>query len=420
MTVHPILAALRRHKAGVTLITLQIALTLAIVCNAVFIIGQRVERVNRPTGMDERNLFLIEQEWIGAPSADDPASIEKLDAMQRSDLATLRNLPDVESVATISSLPLLNSSWTGGVGLKPDQQHGTANAAYYFGDNQMLKTLGLHLIAGRNFAAGEISHRGSRGTGEPPIAIVTKALADKLFPNDSALGKTVYLDGGATPTTIIGVVARMQIPATGRWGNSFAWNSVLQPVRLDASYTRTALRAKPGRLNAAMREARKALFDANPMRVMENQPDIGIGIFPFSEIRARAYRADIGMAILMGVICVILLAVTGAGIVGLTSFWVGQRHKQIGIRRALGATRRDILRYFQTENLMIAGAGVVLGAILAVGLNLWMMQQFAMDRMSLLYVFTGVIALLALGQLAVLAPALRAAAVPPVEATRSV
>ncbi|MGH6995162.1 MAG: ABC transporter permease, partial [Stellaceae bacterium] len=180
------------------------------------------------------------------------------------------------------------------------------------------------------------------------------------------------------------------------------------------------VRARPGRLDAAMREARKALFEANPMRVMENQPDIGIGIFPFSEIRARAYRADVGMAILMGVICVILLAVTGAGIVGLTSFWVGQRHKQIGIRRALGATRRDILRYFQTENLMIAGAGVVLGAILAVGLNLWMMQQFAMNRMSLVYVLTGVIALLVLGQLAVLAPALRAAAVPPVEATRSV
>ena len=420
MTLHPILAALKKHKAGVILITLQIALTLAIVCNAVFIIGQRIERVNRPTGLDEQNLFLIQQAWVGAPTGDDAASIEKLDAMQRSDLATLRNLPNVESVANINSLPLLQSSWTGGVGLKPNQQHSTEHAAYYFGDEQMIPTLGLRLVAGRNFSAGEIDHRGFRGTGESPIAIVTKALADKLFPNDNALGKTIYLDGGATPTIIIGVVARMQIPATGSWGNSFAWNSVLQPVRLDASYTRTALRAKPGRMDAAMREARKALFDANPLRVMENQPDIGIGIFPFSDIRAHAYRADVGMAILMGVICVILLAVTGAGIVGLTSFWVGQRHKQIGIRRALGATRHDILRYFQTENLMIAGAGVVLGAILAVGLNLWMMQQFAMDRMSLLYVLTGVIVLLALGQLAVLAPALRAAAVPPVEATRSV
>ena len=94
MTVHPIIAALRKHKAGVVLIALQIALTLAIICNAIFIIGQRIERVNQPTGMHEENdLFLITQHWVGAPSADDPAGLEKLDSMQQADLAALRNLP---------------------------------------------------------------------------------------------------------------------------------------------------------------------------------------------------------------------------------------------------------------------------------------------------------------------------------------
>jgi putative ABC transport system permease protein len=212
----------------------------------------------------------------------------------------------------------------------------------------------------------------------------------------------------------------MQGPSVGSWSNSFAFSSVLQPTRIDFQYTRTAVRAKPGRLDAAMREARKALLAVDPMRVMSGPRGSGLGIRPFSEVRARAYRADVGMAILMGVICLILLCVTSAGIVGLTSFWVGQRRKQIGIRRALGATQVDILRYFQAENLLIAGAGVVLGAILAVGLNLWMMRQFAMDRMSLLYVLVGIIVLLMLGQGAVFAPARRASRVSPVEATRSV
>ncbi len=420
MALHPILAALKKHKAGVILITLQIALTLAIVCNAVFIIGQRLERVNRPTGLDESNLFVIEQAYVGAPTGDDPASIDKLDSLQLGDLATLRQLPDVESVAPISSMPLLNSSWNSGVGLKPDQQHSTAQAAYYFGDDQMIKTLGLRLIAGRNFTSDQIGHRGFRSVGQPPVVIVTKALADKLFPQGDALGKTIYLSGNAVPSTIVGIVARMQAPSVESWSNSFAWNSVLQPVRIDFQYTRTAVRAKPGRLQAAMHEARKALYAANPMRVADGGLDTGLGIHSFAEIRARAYRADIGMAILMGVICLILLCVTGAGIVGLTSFWVGQRRKQIGIRRALGATQRDILHYFQTENLMIAGVGVVLGAILAVALNLWMMKQFAMDRMSLLYVLVGIVALMLLGQGAVFAPARRASRVSPVEATRSV
>jgi len=420
MKLHPILAALKKHKAGVTLITLQIALTLAIVCNAVFIIGQRIDRINRPSGIDESNLFMITQSWVGAPSGDDEGSVEKLDSMQRTDVATLRNLPDVESAIAINTLPLVNSTWSGGIGLKPNQQNSTAQAAFYFGTDQMIPALGLKLIAGRNFTPADVNHMGFRGHNRPPIVIVTKALADKLFPKGNALGKTIYVDRD-TPSTIIGIIARMQVPSPNSWANDWFWNSVLIPTRLDAGFARYAVRAKPGRLQAAMQEAPKALFASNPMRVIETGTDFDeTSVHSFADIRAHAYRADRGMAILMGVICLILLCVTAAGIVGLTSFWVGQRRKQIGIRRALGATRSDILRYFQSENLLIAGAGVVLGAILAVGLNLWMMRQFQMDRMPVLYVLTGMLLLLALGQGAVFAPARRASKVSPVEATRSV
>ena len=420
MELHPILAALKKHKAGVTLITLQIALTLAIVCNAVFIIGQRIDRIHRPSGIDETNLFLVTQSWVGAPSGDDEGSVEKLDSMQRADIATLRNLPDVESAIAINTLPLLNSTWSGGVGLKPNQQNSTTQAAFYFGTNEMIPALGLKLIAGRNFTPADVNHMGFRGHNRPPIVIVTKAMADKLFPKGDALGKTIYVDRD-TPSTIIGIIDRMQVPSPESWANDWFWNSVLIPTRLDAGFARYAIRAKPGRLQAAMQEAPKALFASNPMRVIETGADFDeTSVHSFADIRAHAYRADRGMAILMGVICLILLCVTGAGIVGLTSFWVGQRRKQIGIRRALGATRNDILRYFQTENLLIAGAGVVLGAILAVGLNLWMMKQFSMDRMSLLYVLVGIVALMLLGQGAVFAPARRASRVSPVEATRSV
>jgi len=125
------------------------------------------------------------------------------------------------------------------------------------------------------------------------------------------------------------------------------------------------------------------------------------------------------MAILMGGVCLILLGVTAAGIVGLTSFWVGQRHRQIGVRRALGARRIDILHYFQIENLLIAGGGVVLGVLLAVTLNLWLMAHYEMERLPGLYVLTGVLAMLAIGQGAVFVPARRASNVPPVVATRA-
>ena len=414
MTLHPILAALRKHKAGVVLIALQIALTLAIVCNAVFIIGQRVERVNRPTGLDESDLFLVSQQWVGAPSGDDPAGAEKLDVMQREDLAALRNLPDVASVSPTNSIPLLNSSWTGSLSLKPGDKlaKGNPRTAYYFTDEQVFKTLGLRLVAGRAFTAADVQH--SNDPRDRPVVIITQALADRFFPGESAVGKVIYSDGSSAPSTVIGIVARLQIPSAGGFGSDFVWNSTLVPVRLDGSYVRYAVRAKPGRLDAAMREVTPALYKVNPMRVLDDD-----SIKSFTDIRARAYRADVGMAVLMGVICLILLCVTAAGIVGLTSFWVGQRHRQIGVRRTLGARKIDILHYFQIENLLIAGIGVVAGVLLAVGLNLWLMTHYEMNRLPSLYVVTGVLAMLAIGQAAVFVPARRASNVPPVVATRA-
>jgi putative ABC transport system permease protein len=418
MSLHPILAALRKHKAGVVLIALQIALTLAIVCNAVFIIYSRVEKVNRPTGIDEGNLMVITQQWVGAPSMDTPAGVQQLDSLLRQDLDTLRRMPDVVSATSITSLPLLNSSWVGGVALKPGAQTPGKNnvqTAMYFGDEQMVGTLGLQVVEGRNFNASEITNKGMRDQGEPPIVVITQDLAKRLFPNDSAVGKVLYFDGSNTPSTVIGVVKRMQTPAVG-WGDNFTWNSTLMPSRVNASFARFAIRTRPGRLDDVVRSAPAALYNANPLRVIDEDD----GVKRFSDVRAEAYRADIGMAVLMGVVCLILLAVTAAGIVGLTSFWVGQRHRQIGVRRALGARKIDILHYFQLENLMIAGVGAVVGIALAIALNRVLMSKFEMQSLPVYYVLLGLLMVMALGQIAVFVPARRASNVPPVVATRSV
>src|SRR6202021_3504856 len=101
--------------------------------------------------------------------------------------------------------------------------------------------------------------------------------------------------------------------------------------------------------------------------VMEHAPDKG-------DLGNR------GLVTMLLAISTALLLVTGFGIVGLTSYWVTLRRQQIGIRRALGATRLNILQHFQKENLMIAATGALVGAILAVALNLWMVQRFEMVR----------------------------------------
>ena len=414
MSTHPILAALRRHKAGVVLIAMQIALTLAIVCNAIFIIGQRIDRVNRPTGIDEANLFVVSQQWVGTQESDGPGAIEKIDSLVRADIDTLRRMPGVESVAPANSMPLLNSSHTNGITLTPEQKTPTLTATIFEGDDKLINTLGVQLTAGRAFTAADVQPQGFHNDNVTPSVIVSQAAAEKLFPGQSAIGKMIYSDGKGT--TIIGVVKLLESSMVNTFGENSDYYTIIEPVRVDGDTSRYVVKTRQGQQAAAMAAARDALFAVNPQRVI----DADRGVRSFAEIRHDAYRSDRGMAILMAVVCLIMLCVTAAGIVGLTSFWVGQRHRQIGVRRALGARKIDILHYFQIENLMIAGGGVVVGVVLAVGLNLWLMSQYEMPRMPVIYVLIGMVALLALGQAAVFVPARRASRVSPIEATRAV
>ena len=412
MNVYPTLVALRRHKAAVILIVLQIALTLAIVANAFSVIGHTIERMSRPTGVDEDGLIWILQKFTAQSGGDDAATIENIDALQRTDLETLRKLPYVQDVAASTSLPQIQGFDAGDISLDADRKGKLVRAAYYYGDEHLRATFGLHLIAGRDFVATEIRHgHGSPGS---PVVIVSKPVADQLFPGGNALGQKVYQDG--KPATIVGIVERLQIPMLADRNADWALNSVLEPLRADGFWVGYAVRARPGRTAEAIREIHKALFAVNPMRHM---PEPSAGIHSLSEARARHFGQERGIAVLMSVICVILLSVTGAGIVGLSSLWVGQRTRQIGVRRAIGARKIDILRYFQIENLLIAGGGAVVGSLFAFSLSEWLMRHYEMMRLPPFYVAIGAVAMLVLGQAAVLVPARRASNVPPFVAARS-
>jgi putative ABC transport system permease protein len=408
MQIKPILSALRRHKAGTVLIALQIALTLAIVCNALFIINQRLAHIAEPTGVDEPNVFAIANLWGKTYTKQQAA------ANVQQDLITLRQLPSVADATPTDGYPLRGGGWDNFIMMKPDQVDKTTDASVYVGDEHFLHTFGLKLIAGRDFNADEVRDLGYRESIVPPVTIISKTLADRLFPHGDALGKSFY-SMSSTPTTIIGIVESLHRQDVSAWSAPYSGQSLIWPLRTaDPLGVFYVVRAKPGQLADAMREAPKALFAENRMRTFPAKD----GLVDYRQIRAEAFERDRGMAILMGVICVVLLAITAAGIIGLTSFWVGQRRRQIGVRRALGATHRDILHYFLTENLLISLGGVAIGIVLAFGLNLWLVQNFALGSLPLRYVLSGIVILIFLGQGAVFAPALRASRVPPIEATR--
>jgi putative ABC transport system permease protein len=270
----------------------------------------------------------------------------------------------------------------------------------------------MKLLEGRYFnaeeyAAGEIQ---SNHQSTSHVVVINESDARRLWPGQDALGKQVYSD--STTWTVVGVVADVLAQDPGFSAATGKYSSVFFPQRPSADLSHYVLRSAPQDRDRVLQQALQVLGGLEPGAVLDGRT--------YADLRAEYFADTRNMAWMLAGVCVVMLAVTALGIVGLTSFWVGQRRRQIGIRRAVGATCTHILNYFQAENFLLSTAGVLLGVILGFAINIYLMERYEVSRMPWYYLGCGAVALWVLGQCAVLGPALRAAAVPPVVATRSV
>ena len=407
MHLGPILAALNRNRAGAALIALQITLTLAILCNALYIVQQKISLMSRPSGVDERNVFIIDNGWIGT---------DDIEARVKTDLNALRAVAQIESAYSSNMFPFENGGWDFGFSIHSDGS-APVDTAVYFGDEQTLHTLGVRLIAGRNFDAADVVDFKGLADKQPTNGVViSSALAQQLGHGAQMLGRRVTMIPGLRSATVIGIVDRLQTPWTAKTASARDAPedelAAVLPYRFTSPQVYYVLRARPGQLGASMKAARDALAKVSRERVVDK-------IESLAQARHIAEGDNRAPVILLAIISGSLLVVTAVGIFGLASFWVTQRRRQIGIRRALGATRFAIVQHFQVENLLITGTGVAFGVALALVSNLWLVSVHSMERLPFSYLAAGVVVLLVLGQLAVFWPALSGASVPPAVATRT-
>jgi len=407
MELRPILSTLFRNKTAPLLIAAQVALTLAIVCNALYIITERLALAARPSGVSESELIDIRL----YPTRE----ISDLKDMRQRDLDAIRGIPGVKAAAGVNQFPLTFSAWmTGGLTADPQNTDSGITAAIYQSGESLVDALGLRLMEGRDFIDDEIIEVNPElGQAPPKVVIITQALGQALFPGqDGFLGKTFYLGGGneADPVQIVGVVERLQTP--GAQSGAAGEHSMIYPIRLLIPSVRYAVRAEAGERSRVMAEVEKALLSVRSDRVLLGNRD-------FAAVREGRYSGEKLMAGLLIAVTVFLMLITASGIVGMASLWVNQRRKQIGVRRAMGARRVDIVRYFLVENLLITSGGVVAGVGLALVLNDTLVRELSLSRLPLAYLFGTMLAMWLLGLLAVLAPAVRAARVPPAVATRT-
>lgn len=402
MGIGPMLSSLLRSKTGPLLVALQIAVTLAIVINSLFIVLQRVDKMNRDTGIDVDNVIVAYVRGFGE-------NFDVVDSITN-DIDLIKTIPGVIAATVSNQVPLSGSGSSTGLRTVPDETIESVPVGRYQWGEEGLDALGVELSRGRNFYPEEVDWiLPAQKMPTPPAVIITQELADALFPDEDALGNTLYW-GDMEPSEIVGIIDHMH----GSW---VSWdklgNVVIHPGKPAYTSNTYIVRVEPGMRDQLIPVIEQRLGDSNRQRVVKR-------VVALEEMAANSYRRDRGMAIILGIVIALLIGLTALVIIGLASFQVTQRTKQIGTRRALGARRRDIISQFVLENWLITTIGAALGAVLTVVVAYWLETSFSLPRLDWNYLPIGIASLLVLSTLAVIVPARRAASVPPAVATRSI
>jgi len=405
MDIGPIWRAMMKNKAGFILIALQIAVTMTIMVNAFGIMQERAKNAARPSGLDESNTFAL----VSASFAE--YDREGLKSLIDEDLALIRGLPGVKNAVATNSYPLRQGGWSMGLQVEPGSQTtDSVGSAIYFVDEHGVDTFDSNIIDGKNFAPNQVAWSIEDDDTWPAYGIITEALGKDLFPDEegSYVGKTFYVNDD-DPVNVVGVIEKLQAP----WPSwSGVEKSMLVPQRRVSEFQRYVVRAEPGYRDSLMPQIEELLSNSNKERLIRD-------LTLMEDAREMAYLDETALIKILSFIVGMLTIITGLGIVGLASFNVSRRTRQIGIRRALGATKPAIVRYFMLENFLISSIGVVVGGVLSVALNIAMVEAFALEPLAWYVIPAAMLALWTVGQAAVAGPARKASNITPAIATRS-
>jgi putative ABC transport system permease protein len=400
LDIMPIIKSLWRNKTGPLLIILQLSLTVAVISNALFVVHDRMENIERPSGIAEEEIFTL---WVRRTSPD--GDIQDIIAK---DMEIIRATSGVIDATPMSSIPLSGSGTSSA--LRTSLESGAVNfsSAIYELSQHGLETLGATLIEGRNFNDSDIHFFTRDNPPDHSVAIITKDFAEKIFPNESTLGKTVFM--GSLPLTIIGVVERMM----GPWPESeLAYDATMIPIFVKEDSTHYLVRTSEGERDSIMHALVEKLRAVDSTRLIGEEKSM-------AQIKLESYSSDYAMIKILSFVIFLLTFVNALGIIGLTTFWVNQRRKQIGIRRALGSTKAGVVRYFMMENILLVIFAAVVGTIIAYVNSSYMVRTQGASFLPVEYVLITIIFLLLVTLLAAYLPVRKAAQISPVEAVSNV
>jgi len=403
-----VFSSLWQSPIGPLLLAAQVALSMVILANVAYVVSIRLEHTSRPTGLDLENIFWISSEGHG-PSYSQQTTVHF-------DLEYLNLLPGVLAACAASSIPQTFDAQETTVSGDPEFKE-RRDVLLYQMTGRAVDTLGLRLIQGRGYLKDTVapapSSADAAGTLFGQEVVVTAALAEKLFgSSEAAIGKSLHFSmAKGRSAAIVGVVERMQAAPFFLPGTNFVNEIVLVPAVPAGPRALYLVRTKPGFRERVMNQVVKEFEPLQQDRYVN-------AVRSLADTASEARASDRATAVVLAILASFVLAVTMLGLFGFAAFAVTSRTKEIGTRRAIGATRTDILKQFLLENWLITTAGGIVGSVMTLAFALQLSLLLELPRLPFVFLVGTMALVWTAGLLAALLPALRGASVPPAVATR--
>lgn len=396
MSLPLLFKVLLTRKVVTILLLVQLAITLALLLNSVLLAQQTHQQLNQPTGLDLEETLLVQLK----PTTPQLRAYPLLEDLLQRQLIALRNIPGVVAAAYSNQGMLVQGGNNGNLyDVDEGERTNIESIPMYYVSTDFFKVLNIDVLQGKLPQQSSVASNGTQ-----PSVVLTQRLAEQLFPDQSAVGR--QLNRGSVSAVISNFYGQ-------RSADNVMYNSiqVTPPYGVDWGYS-LLLRTSPGQ-TATVREQ---LADV----LQQVEPNIEIFyIRSLAEQQQQLYRNEYGLATLLTILSALMLVVTMISSYSSTHFQVLKRQQEIGIKRALGASKRLIFIELLSEGWLCTLIGTLLGIGCALLLNHGLSQVISLPSLNWwLPLLTGAILLFSV-TLAIWYPATIATRVSPATATKA-
>jgi putative ABC transport system permease protein len=411
MNIKALLKALRLRKFATTLLILQLSLTIGLMVNTVILTNSAIEKLNKPLGFDVEQLISVEL----LPTSGAYRDTDYYQSITKQDIAKISAMDGVISAAYYNQLPIQNGGWNGNVQAAdfPEDQvlsRELQSIPMFFSSKIGLNNLGVEIIEGRALTdaddiTADFYTPGKRGEIEQNI-ILTESLAKAVFPNKSAVGELT--NNGR----VVGVAKDFVIsPNKKGLAKNYALfgNFMYSQSDFEQHYV---IRVEPGKVAQVQAKLSDTILSVQAER------DI-LRVECMQQRLKGFYSQDSGLASLFAMLSLLMVLVTVVSSFAHAHFHVTQQRKFIGIRRALGARKKDVMLYVFSENWLLNLGASIIGIATMIGLNIALSQVITIDKPSILLYALAVFVVFAAGSLATWLPAYKTTKISPVIATKT-